>query len=382
MKLVQIADLEEGMVLAVDIFTPDVIGIPLVRKDSILNRELIEEIERRGIQTTHIKEDREIRQTLDTETRASDKEYDLSRLITKPVPALSPQLQARALDSLEDFFQQATLSREGTRESSFQMTRNVGRTVSQLVDALLRHRGTLVNINDLKSFDEFIYHHSLSVAVLSIAIAQQLKLDKEEQNRIGLCAMVHDIGKIAMPLEIIHKTTPLSDEEFALMKGHSVAGYDYLKKNRIGDEELWKAVLFHHEKIDGTGYPMGITGQDIPFISKIISIADVYDALTSNRPHRKTLQPFEAVEYIMGGAGSAFDYDIVLAFIKKLEIYPLASLVELSTGDLAEVIDNENSMRPVVRLLDRGEILDLYGDYKNLNIVITRVLHDFDPPEA
>jgi len=382
MKLVQIADLEEGMVLAVDIFTPDVIGVPLVRKDSVLNRELIEEIERRGIPTAYIEEDREVRQTFDTATGASDKEYDLSRLDAKPVPALSPQLQARALDTLEDFFQQATLSREGTRESSFQMIRNVGRTVSQLVDSLLRHRGTLVNINDLKSIDEFIYHHSLSVAVLSIAIAQQLKLDKEEQNRIGLCAMVHDIGKIAMPPEIIHKTTPLSDEEFALMKGHSVAGYDYLKKNRIGDEELWKAVLFHHEKIDGTGYPMGITGQDIPFISKIISIADVYDALTSNRPHRKTLQPFEAVEYIMGGAGSAFDYDIVLAFIKKLEIYPLASLVELSTGELAEVIDNENSMRPVVRLLDSGEILDLYGDYKNLNIVITRVLHDFDPPEA
>jgi len=381
MKLVETDHLKKGMVLAREVFAPNVRNHPLIRKNSVLNQESIERIMERGITSVYIKEEWEM-EDLSAQTEAdAQSDFDTSHHSAKALPVLSPKLQERALDSLESFFTLATKTQREIHASSALVIKQLAKVVTQLVDSLLRYRGTMVNISNLKSYDEYTYHHSLSVAVLSIAIAQHMKMDKDELNRVGMCAMMHDIGKVAMPLNIIQKPSHLDNDELSIMKAHSLAGYDYLKKNGIGDEELWRVILFHHEKMDGTGYPMGITGDKIPLISRIISVADVYDALTSNRPYREPMQPSEAIEYIMGGAGSSFDFEIVTAFTKKLELYPVGNCVELSTQELAMVLNNENPMRPVVRLIDTGEIIDLHRDRSFLNVVINRVLHDVDLPQ-
>jgi HD-GYP domain-containing protein (c-di-GMP phosphodiesterase class II) len=128
----------------------------------------------------------------------------------------------------------------------------------------------------------------------------------------------------------------------------------------------------HHEKVDGSGYPYGLKGDEIMLPGRIIAVADVYDALTSYRPYRTPMQPAEAVEYIMGNIGVQFDYDVVIAFLHKLELYPVGGFILLSNGKSAVVLDNQNSLRPIVRLLDTGDILDLFTDRKCLSLTITK----------
>jgi len=191
--------------------------------------------------------------------------------------------------------------------------------------------------------------------------------------------MLHDIGKMMIPLQIINKPSQLDDGEFDIIKGHPSEGFRYLFENHIGDEEIWAGVRHHHERMDGTGYPSGLAGADIPIMSRIVSVADVYDALTSIRPYRRPMQPAAALEYVMGGANHIFDFDVVTAFLEKIQPYPLGSFVELSNGKLAMIVNNEHPMRPTVQVLETGQILDLYGDHRCLDLVISTLLLDTQP---
>jgi len=197
---------------------------------------------------------------------------------------------------------------------------------------------------------------------------------RDDLRRLAKGALLHDIGKTSVPVELINKPARLNPEEFSIIKGHSGSGYDYLAGILAKDDEMLSAVLHHHEKMDGSGYPHGLKDFDIPLWSRIIAVADVYDALTSNRPYRTPLQPGETVEFLMAGIGKDFDYDVVDSFIKKVELYPVGSTLELSNGKTGVVYNNENSLRPVVRVIPTGEILDLYRDRSCLSIVVTRVV--------
>jgi putative nucleotidyltransferase with HDIG domain len=378
--------LAEGMILARDVYVSEFDNYPLVTRNVALTDAVIHNIVTHGIQTVYIKDKQEMEADRAREA-AERREAEQAAagqagasafldILAKSRPVLSPKQQERALDSLEDFYSMPSMTEAEVRAAAPQAFRQIEKVVSGLMDSLLIYKGTLVNINNLKSHDEFTYHHSLSVSVLSIAIAQQMGLDKESLRLLGMCSMMHDVGKMTIPPHILHKLTPLSDEEFQIMKGHALAGYNYLRQNQIGDEEMWRVILFHHEKMDGSGYPTGISEAQIPLLSRIISVADVYDALTSDRPQRKPMSPSEAVEYIMGGAGSAFDYDVVTAFVKKMDLYPVGSQVELSNHERAVVLDNANSMRPIVRLISSGQSLDLFQDRNCRNMVIDRVLYD------
>lgn len=366
MKLMVTEQLKSGMVTARDVFPPNNTLVPYIRKGTRLTAAMLEEMVRLNIHFAYV-------------DAPSDPPAPTQPVADFPFPekkpSLPPQLQKDALLSLENAFSAAELvAPEDIHASSVQVIRQVDAVVGRLVDSLNSEKDIMVNITDLKSYDEYTYHHSLSVAVLSIAIGQYLGLGDAGLNQIGMAAMMHDIGKTAVPIEVIHKTSRLDEAEFNIVKNHSPAGYDYLLHTAIEDDELCEAVLFHHEKVDGTGYPQGIAGDDIPVLSKIISVADVYDALTSNRPYRIPMQPAEAIEYLMGSVGSAFDLDVVDAFIHKVELYPVGSRVLLSNSRAAVVLRNENPMRPVVQLLDSGEILDLYRDRSCLSIVVSKLL--------
>lgn len=357
-KLVLAEELETGMTLAQDIFLSQDDVSPFVRRGIVLTEYVIRQIKKRGITNIYIQSD--------------EPEEEMRQPASATV--IDSALKQDALDKLEDIFTDAIISEKDIHTSSAQVITQLDSVVDKLVESLLTEKAALVNINDLKSYDDYTYHHSLSVAVLSIAIGQYLGYDNPTLHRMGMSAIMHDIGKTAIPVEIIRKTARLTDEEFDLIKTHSAAGYDYLRRCKLGDGEVLRAVLHHHEKMDGSGYPKGIKGPEIPEWSRIITVADVYDALTSNRPYRRPMEPADAIEYIMGGAGTAFDFDMVTALVKKVDLYPIGSDIELSDGRVAKVVDNENQMRPVVQLENSGEFLDLYRDRKCLSIVIKRVL--------
>jgi HD-GYP domain-containing protein (c-di-GMP phosphodiesterase class II) len=347
-----LSDLTEGMVLAQDVYSWDDNKVPLLSKNTVLTRHMIDMMFGHDL-------------------------FEICVMDEKaPAPLLAPvlvdeELREEAIQHLENLF--VIARQEDSPAAVAQVVKHIDEVVEQMVSSLLSDQDALININDLKSHDEYTYHHSLSVAVLSIAIGQSIGFKRKELNRLGRCAMLHDIGKTAIPLSILNKPSRLDTDEFAVMKTHSSEGYQYLLQNHIGDGDIWGSVLCHHERFDGAGYPNGIKGRRIPLMGRIISVADVYDALTSHRPYRTPMQPPDAIEYIMGNVSTAFDYDVVKAFLDKVELYPVGSFVELSDGRLAKVLNNDNTMRPLVSALDTGEVIDLYGDRSALSLTIKQM---------
>ncbi|MDL2232046.1 HD-GYP domain-containing protein [Ruminococcaceae bacterium OttesenSCG-928-L11] len=368
MRMVFIDNVQRGMVTAQDIYRDSENGIPLVVKHTALTDFMISELMRYNIKFVYI-DDVLTKQRFERMRQSTQRQI----YVPKPKPIITTELRNTAVGDVKGLFESIRINPEDIH-SSARIIRQLDSVVDRLVDSLTSNANTVVNINNLKSYDDYTYHHSLSVAVLSIAVGQYLNLGREELRALGTSAILHDIGKTAVPIEIINKTSKLSNEEFDIIKTHSPEGYEYLLKTMIGDENICAGVLSHHEKMDGSGYPNKEAGNHIHLWAKIISVADVYDALTSNRPYRMPMQPSEAVEYIMGGIDTSFDYDVVQAFVKKVELYPVASYVELSNDKIGVVLNNSNTFRPVVRALDTGEILDLYSDKSMRSVVIRRVV--------
>ena len=276
---------------------------------------------------------------------------------------LDEKLKEQAIDSVKQLFTCFDAKNDGTfnKTTAHQCVSNIEEVVDDLLTVITGDNTGLVHINDLKSFDEYTYHHSLSVSILAMATGRELGLANSDLLRLGRCAMLHDIGKQLVPKDIINKKGKLTDAEFDTVKTHSYLGASNLKINAIGDVELWNSIMFHHERVDGSGYPKQLKGKDIPLFSKIISVADVYDAITSYRTYRNPMLPSEAIKIIVKDAGTAFDYDVVKAFYAKLDIYPINTIVELSDSRLGIVVDSENTfrLRPAVRIWGGDEVIYL-----------------------
>lgn len=246
----------------------------------------------------------------------------------------------------------------------------------KLVRNIRKNEGITIGISDLQSYDENTYLHSLSVTVISIAIGAELGLNKAELCNLGVCALLHDIGKVEIPIELISKPGKLTNDEYNIVKTHAFLGAEYFIGNKVISKDIYLGIMSHHEKFDGTGYPMGLKKSEIPLFGRIITVSDVYDALTANRPYRQPIKPFEAIEYIMGGAGTHFDYEVVKAFLEKIEPYPIGSIVWLSDGRRAKIIkgNSHSPLRPVIKIIGgRGEVINLQNDKDSRNIVITDI---------
>ncbi len=253
--------------------------------------------------------------------------------------------------------------------------------IGNIVDEILQNRKVMVNIVDLRTYDDYTFSHCLNVAVLSVVLGTVMKLDRASLQELAMGAMVHDIGKIFIEKSILNKNGKLTAEEFEIVKGHVIKGFEYLKNSNDLTENALKTVLEHHEKFGGGGYPGGISGKDIHIFGRISAVADVYDALTSNRPYRKAMLPSDAVEYIMSGFNEMFDPAVVEAFIQKVAPYPVGTCVQLSNGVEGIVAKNFESagMRPKVQVIEGGkttkEYIDLKNDRGTLNITVQKVLN-------
>jgi HD-GYP domain-containing protein (c-di-GMP phosphodiesterase class II) len=204
--------------------------------------------------------------------------------------------------------------------------------------------------------DNYTYQHSVNVAVLSLVLGVQLQLNQHELYTLCMGALIHDIGKVLIPKDIILKPGPLTEEEFKTIKEHTTKGYDYLRGCLEISAPSRIVALQHHEKVNGNGYPDNIKNKSINRFARIVAIADVYDALTSDRPYRKAMSPSDAVEYIFAHGDTQFDYEMVKAFSKAVVPYPPGTLVKLSTGDIGVVttILPNFALRPQVKILKKG----------------------------
>lgn len=253
---------------------------------------------------------------------------------------------------------------------------NLKRMVDDIISEISTDTDIIYNMMDLKFFDDYTYYHCINVFILSLIVGLALKLCRDELFSLGMAAILHDIGKIFVPKKIINKKGRLTDDEFEVIKAHTENGCRYLKEKWEVSDESALAVLTHHEKNNGTGYPYRLKADKIPLYGKIIAVSDVYDALISDRPYRKAFLPSEAMEYVLGCSGRCFDPEIVETFFRRVMPFPVGTTVQLSNGMTGVVIENhpENCLRPKVRIIseDKGgtDCYDLLNDKDLLNVTI------------
>lgn len=285
------------------------------------------------------------------------------------VSSINEEIKQTAIDNIHTLADNFMNSKDGVTADDMNA---VGNTTEQLIDELSGKKDILINIADIKMYDDYTYHHSLSVAVMSIALGIELGLDRRQIHELGVAGLLHDIGKTSVPIEIINKHGPLTDDEYNIVRMHPVYAAEHLKTRHLVSNDCAMGIIGHHERWDGTGYPLKLKGENIHIYARILAVADVYDALTSNRPYRKPAPPNEAIEFIMGGMGTHFDEDVIRAFLRKVAPYPAGSRVNLSDGTKGTVLKNNPAqpLRPLIAL-DSGEIYDLGETNSRVSVVIT-----------
>jgi putative nucleotidyltransferase with HDIG domain len=210
--------------------------------------------------------------------------------------------------------------------------------VDDITQSVYRNPGALVSLARLKTADDYSYMHSVAVCALMVALAHQMGLDDADSRDAGLAGLLHDLGKAAMPLQILNKPAKLSDREYAVIRTHPERGHRMLQEGRGASEVAMDVCLHHHERIDGRGYPHGLQGDKLSTFARMGAVCDVYDAITSNRPYKAGWDPAESIARMASWKGQ-FDATVFQHFVRSLGIYPNGSLVRLASGRLAVVME-------------------------------------------
>jgi HD-GYP domain-containing protein (c-di-GMP phosphodiesterase class II) len=223
--------------------------------------------------------------------------------------------------------------------------------VDAVVESINRHPDALLSLARIKNADEYTYLHSVAVCALMVALGRQLGLNDAQCREAGMAGMMHDLGKAAMPQEVLNKPGKLTPAEFEIIKQHPVRGYEMLLAGAGVSEGVMDVCRHHHERVDGTGYPDGLTADQISLLARMGAVCDVYDAVTSDRPYKAGWDPAQALSQMATWKGH-FDPAIFQSFVKSVGIYPTGSLVRMRSGRLAVVLDQNPSAltRPRVKL--------------------------------
>ena len=225
--------------------------------------------------------------------------------------------------------------------------------VAGLVDGVLQNQNAMLALTLIKSYDEYLFNHSVNVSVLCIALGQALGLDTETIREMGLGALLHDVGKVHWPESLYLKPRGLSDEEWAMVQRHPLDGAGIVEKMGSVSSTTMEVVLEHHLRFDRKGYPVVDPDKEPGFFGMIAQLADAYDAITTSRVYQNAFEPSKAMARLQSLSGAVFDPKLLEVFVRMVGIYPAGSLVRLSTGELALVVkaNPTDSSRPFVRLL-------------------------------
>ena len=370
MRLIRLSSLSDGMVLARDLRTGQAGDVPLLRAGVTLSAAYVQRLRRLRIHTVWIDD-------------------ELSRGI-EPLPALDPEERLAAEVAVSESFDRTarTLAKGGTampQQDLEQLTSTVARIAASLADV----PEAALALGDLASADAYTHRHSVQVALIGMLIArrhwyregwrdwmERPRYDGVEARltKLGVGLILHDIGKLAVPPEIINKPGRLTDEEFAAIKLHPEAGVDLLRAASPSPLTV-ATVRDHHERLDGSGYPAGRTGESIHEFARICAIADVFDAVSSERPYKNAAPPHVGVNVIGEGvAGGIFDPAVARAFRRVCMPYPIGTDVVVD-GDwlgVVSAVDAEEPWMPTVRRMQAGEVEELVLDLRHLDTLRAR----------
>ncbi len=270
------------------------------------------------------------------------------------------ETRARATNAVRTILEEARRQPPGSNLGLVFEQKQFEEIVDEIVDQLIDNPELMINMADIRSSDTYTFAHSVNVAVLALTIAIALGgFSRKQLTQIGSGSLLHDLGKIRIPMEILNKKGPLTREEFGRVQEHPREGYDIVSSQGILDKNAASIILQHHERTDGNGYPYHLQEEEISPLAKMVAIADVYDALTSDRPYRKGFPPHKALE-IMETMGDIFDNDMLQALLGHIAAYPVGTFVQLSSGEVGIVVKNRVGFprHPRVRIFFTGKDLE------------------------
>lgn len=212
-------------------------------------------------------------------------------------------------------------------------TQKALKIVETLLDEILKNDFITMNLCDIRSIDDYTYSHSVNVAIFSLITGVAIGLKKSHLKELGIGALLHDVGKVMVDDSILRKPTNLTVNEYDKVKKHTLYGYEILKKSKSIPEAACCIALYHHERTNGSGYPYSLKNNVIPLQAKIVAIADVYDALTSDRMYRRKMYPHEVVDYMCSLSQKHFDKTLLDAFTSHISNYPVGIAVKLNSGE-------------------------------------------------
>jgi HD-GYP domain-containing protein (c-di-GMP phosphodiesterase class II) len=243
-------------------------------------------------------------------------------------------------------------------ESSLQIA-DIEEPVKVMVDSIVSNPDAYLWLTRIRQFDSFVYKDSLSAAVWATALGRQMGMEEQDLQTLAMGCMLMDVGKLSLPVELLYKHGRLDHEEWALMKSHVERGLSTLENDTYCSADILDIVRTHHERLDGSGFPAGLHGSQIPLFGQIAGIVDFYVAVTTPRPYARVVSPSQAEQMLYDQKDKYFDEMLVEYFIQALSTYPTGSLVELSTGDIGIVMAQNPGLRlkpDVILLLNPNKI--------------------------
>ncbi|MBM7615144.1 HD-GYP domain-containing protein [Alkaliphilus hydrothermalis] len=336
-------------------------GHILLKAGAQLNESLIQKIQRMGFLALYIKDEHS--------------QHEIEDVI-------EAEVRQKATKSLQAFLEGSIDTRKMSTNDMKNLQNKeeeVKSVVKAIIDDLFLQKDIVMNMVDIKKVDDYTYGHCVNVMLLSVMVGIGANMNKQQLYDLAIGSLMHDVGKLFIPKEILLKPSGLTNDEYIAIQQHTTKGFEWLKNYSEFSAPARSVSLQHHERVDGRGYPNGLKEKDIHIYSKITSITDVYDALTSDRYYRRALPAKEAIEYILGGGGQYFSIDLTRIFAKKVNPYPLGTLVRINGGmvGVVEVINNENFQRPIVKILqEKGVKVTpwLCDLYKERNLVIESII--------
>ncbi len=308
----------EGFILDQDVSAKN--GALLATSGSRLSASLIIKLKEMGIQSVQIKGD--------------FSEAELEALKISEVEAQTKLYIEEYKEDLEGFHE---IMDEISSGEDLKIEK-----INKMIDGFIQKDQTnfsiLKCINEMKNFDEYTYTHSINVSIYAMLLAKCEKLSNKQIEHVMQAGILHDIGKAKIPNEILNKPAPLNDEEFEIMKTHSTLSYRIIQDIPAIDDNVKRAVLMHHEKENGHGYPLGASGTNLHLYERILAIADVYDALTSSRVYKKGMTAFQAFRIFEQMGIGHFDYNMMKEFIYNVACFYIGSKALLSDGRECEIV--------------------------------------------
>lgn len=333
MKNISVNALALGMELAVDVVSD--VGLTFLAKGTLISQGHIESLKRMNIDYVYIE----------------DHEMERNHLEQKDF----------YLVALAEFKKVYMSSRIGTRIDNVDYKGIMSGLLTQYVDS----NDVLGKIHGIDVEDLYIYRHAINVAIITMGIGKWLRFSRNDVIDLGVAGFLHDIGKCNVPGNILNKPDKLTNEEYEIMKTHSEHSYQLVQSMEQLSFKAKEGVLYHHERLDGSGYPNGARGAEIPLSARILAVADMFDAILSDRVYSAKVSPYKAIEILKDESFGKLDPKIVNVLVKNIADFYVGNIVKLSTGEIGEVIllNKSNLTRPLVKIRE-DRYLDLSTNYK------------------